>query len=444
MLHHNPKKDSAPNSVVTLHQTIYLFMPRLRPPSRIDVVTTPLFGLCWYGDPGDGTSIVASCGGGGSAATGVKNLITVRIAGEEDMEIDTGNQVGVSLSIVRNPLTSELRLYVALGKKVNCYGLPTCELIDEVSVDDNVNAIALNGMCDRLAVGCESGEIKVYKIVDGCVDDLPEYTCEGHTKAVCAVAFSPREHKLVSSAKDGTARVWRNGQEIGVLTCSVQAPRGPPPRRALSVLVRGCAFGDLMGNVIYTVASGRRGKAFLSRWEFQDNQYTCLERTECSPCPISAMSLSGDAGLLALGAVDGTIILWGTERWKSLKQFPEVHDLPVTCIAARPFPVPLKSDEDDVQMHAISASADSRMACLTLQRRTRARKSATQRSLKTTLNSLVRMAIYGWLLYPVGNEIWDKCESAWTNDGYTRTFECIRDDVLVAPASRPGILVPPY
>ena len=166
-----------------------------------------------------------------------------------------------------------------------------------------------------------------------------------------------------------------------------------------------------MGNLVYTVASGRRGKAFLAKWVSENNQeYKCIERTECSPHPVSSMSLSGDAGLVALGATDGTIILWGTERWKALKKFPEVHGLPVTCIAARPYPVPLKGDEENgAQMHAVSASADSQMAWLTMQRRSSKRKPSDV-TFKDMVNSLVKAAFIGWLLYPVANEVLDKCE----------------------------------
>ena len=443
-------------------------MPRPRPPSRIDVVKTPLFGLCWYGDPGDGTSIIAHCGGGGSAATGVQNLLTIQkfVAGQEQeedgevVELSTGDQVGVALTIVRNPQENVQKLYVALGKEVHCYTMDGTLVDKVVSIGENVNAIAVNSMVDRLAVGCESGVVQVFKIdpqhPNVKVQSVPEFRLEGHEKAVCSVAFSPRGDKLVSSAKDGTARVWNShdGESLGVLTCSIQDPKAPPPKRTPQVLVRGCAFGDLLGQVVYTVASGRRGKAFLSKWilvvqnKDDDNtnnqqQYDLLTRTECSPCPVSAMSLSGDAGLVALGAVDGTIILWGMERWKPLKKFHEVHDLPVTCIAARPYPVPLKGDLDGIPMHALSASADSQMACLSLQKKTRNRRSSRS-SLKRTLHSLLRMALFAWILYPVANEVWDKCQEEWHDNGYAKAWECIRQDVLIAPVSRPGILVPPH
>jgi hypothetical protein len=47
-------------------------------------------------------------------------------------------------------------------------------------------------------------------------------------------------------------------------------------------------------------------------------------------------------------------------------------------------------------------------------------------------------------LYPLANEIWDKCEDDWENNGIAKTWQCIRDDVLIAPDSRPGISVSPH
>eukprot|EP00980_Cylindrotheca_fusiformis_P028334 scaffold22592_cov129-Cylindrotheca_fusiformis.AAC.20 len=419
-------------------------MPRPKAPSRIDTVTTPLFAICWFGDPGDGTDIVAHCGGGGSAATGVKNLITVKIADkEEDLQISTGDQIGVALSVVRNPLTGKIHLYVGLGSKVKSYSLPEGQEMDELEIGENVNALSLNSMTDRIAVGTENGTVKVFAIDGEKMNSEPLHRLLGHSKAVCSVAWSPRGSTLVSSAKDGTARVWKDGQPFDELQCSITPIKGPPPKRLGQILVRGCAFGDLDGNVIFTVASGRRGKAFLSTWELTKQGYDCTLRTECSPCPVSAMCLSGDGGLLVLGATDGTVILWNVERWKPMKTFPEVHDLPVTCIAARPFPVQLKGDENDIQMHALSASADSQLAWLTLQNKSKGRKGS-ERSLKSTVNSLLRTSMLMWILYPLAHEIWHKCEEDWETNGISKTWQCIRDDVLIAPDSRPGILSDPF
>ena len=204
-----------------------------------------------------------------------------------------------------------------------------------------------------------------------------------------------------------------------------------------------------MGDVVYTVASGRRGKAFLSRWLSTKDGYQCEDRTECSPCPVSAMSLSGDAGMVALGATDGTVILWNIEKWKAVKKFLEVHDLPVTCIAARPYPVPLLCDKDSdgVQMHAISASADSQLAWLTMQRRGRSKGTPSDVNLKSILHSILKMAILWWVLAPVVNEIKEKCQqdlSMLSSGDIGKAWVCIRYEVLLAPATRPGIAVPPY
>lgn len=433
-------------------------MPRPRPPSRIDAVATPLFGITWWADPGSGASVVAHCGGGGSAATGVKNTITVVTSAPPEypvatgeLVISSGDQVGVAINVVKNPITNKLRLFVGLGSKVHVYDLQTGELDEQVSVGDNVNALAVNSLTSRLAVGCESGTVKIFAIDnsrDKFENELPVRTLEGHTKAVSAVYFAPRgEDKLVSSGKDGTARVWQGEDCLSVLECSIEDPTGPKPKRPQQVLVRGCAFGDLMGDLVYTVASGRKGKAFLSRWVATEDGYQCDVRTECSPFPISAMCLSGDAGMMALGAVDGTIVLWGIEKWKPLKKFFEVHDLPVTCIAARPFPVPLLCDQDNDgdEMHALSASADSQLAWLTLQRRSKSSKNRppSDVNFKMILHSMLKMAVLGWILYPVANEIKDKCDMP-PRGGFGSAFKCIRHEVLLAPTSRPGIAVPPH
>jgi hypothetical protein len=372
----------------------------------------------------------------------------------DELVISTGDQVGVAITIIKNPITGNLRLFVGLGKNVNMYDLPSGELRHEIVAGDNVNAIAVNSLTSRLAVGCDDGTVLVYGMnnQDDSILEIktPMFILEGHEKAVCAVAFAPRvEDKLVSSAKDGTVRVWLGQDCLGVLKCSILDPKGPPPKGQGQILVRGCSFGDLMGDVVYSVASGRRGKAFLSRWIATKDGYQCDERTECSPCPVSAMSLSGDAGMVALGATDGTVILWNVEKWKAMKKFPEVHDLPVTCIAARPFPVPLLCDEDSdgVQMHAISASADSQLAWLTMQRRGRSKGVPSETNLKSVLNTILKAAFLGWLLYPVANEINDKCRNdlnVVSQGNIGKTWECIRYEVLLAPATRPGIAVPPY
>lgn len=437
-------------------------MPPPRHPSRVDPLSFPVFGLSWFGNPGDGTSIVAYCGGGGSAKTGVTNKIIVRRNGVQDQqEISTHDHVCVAIHVYQNPLTNKLWMMGALGNSVVRYALPEGTVSakayvgdDNKSKDDGASAIAVNAMATWVAVGCESGLIYVFQMTDDPDSFIPVGVCRGHVKAVCALSFALRGSVLVSSAKDGTARVWNYETQdcLATLTCNVLDPKAPsPPKQPSQVLVRGCAFGDIEGKMIYTVASARRGKAYLYRWtKTPQNTFDCAERTECSPCPISAMSLSSDATLLALGGVDGTIQLYDTQTWKILRKYPEIHDLPVTCIAARPYALPLQGEEDGIPMHAISASADSQLALLTLQKRA-PRKPKTSSSgggggnINVMSNTMiVWIGMLGWALYFIAQETLRKCDKEWEGRAWGPLYECIVHTVLIAPKTRPGIMVPPH
>jgi len=441
--------------------------------------------MFWYGDPGDGTSIVAYCGGGGSSATGVKNRIFIEIARSEDdiqqqqqltdqpppgggsnadepIVIETGDQLGVAIHICKNPLTNKLTLFCALGTKINVYSLPEAKLEQELSVGATVHAIGVNAMANAIALGCENGSIKVYEFEkDYLLKELPSYVCDegpeiGHTKPICSVAFAPRKNDLlVSSSKDGTARVWNKEKCVSVLKCSIVDPKAPPPppnrrNRIQTVMVRGCAFGDLEGKLVYTVASGKRGRAFLSKWGFDDGekQYQCFDRTVCSEHPVSAMSMSADATTIALGDSGGTIYLWSVEKWKTIKKFPEVHEFPVTCIASRPYDLPLKGEkESGIRFNAFSASADAQLARLTTQRK--APKSAAEKNsagfpLAEYLNKLAKWALMLLMLSPLAQDMWMQCGEDGDISGIGAKLKCVRDNVLIAPSSRPGIAIPPH
>lgn len=440
-------------------------MPRPRPPSRIEPLSFPVFCISWFGDPSNGRSITAYAGGGGSAKTGVFNNVVVQDGDQEELKISTGDKVGVALQIYKNPVTRKLWMIVVLGGEVQRYSMPEGTLDGVLTVLDNTNeekgedkdfcsAIAINAMTDQMAVGCNSGIIKVYPTSDDTFaqpDHL--YICEGHTKCICTLSFSMRGGKLLSSAKDGFARVWdsNTGKELSKMFCDCADQRAPP-QRAQQILVRGCAFADMEGKVALTVASARRGKAFLFQWIEKEagENYERAVRSECSPCPVSAMSMSQDGTLLTFGSVDGSIILWSVLKWAAVKIFPQVHHLPVTCIAARPFDVELQGEEfTGVRIHARSASADSQLGCLTLQRKAPKRKDESRGSGGRGLSLLLihrllwTFAFLG-ILSPLVREAVEKCEHAWIRRDLHSFRQCLLDDVLIAPSTRPGVSTPPY
>jgi WD40 repeat protein len=417
-------------------------MPKPRYPSKIDPLSFPVFGLNWWANPGTGDNVVSYCGGGGSAKTGVTNKIVVRINDDPPLEISTGDDVCVQVTVWQDYRTNEIMLFGAIGSSVKRFALPSGQVSADIAVKDcgGTNVVAVNALGTRMGVGCESGDVHVFHIEGDTFS--PIHLLKGHEKAVCSLSFALRSPLLLSSAKDGTARVWLNDQAVDTMTCDVSDPKTPPPKKPPQVLVRGTAFGDLEGKLVYTVASGRRGQAYLSKWISHGSSYMLDTRTEIHPCPVSAMNLSGDASLLALGGVDGTIVLFDVMTWKPIKKWMEVHELPVTCIAARPYPTPSKGDQDGMMYHAISASADSQLGVLTLMRSgpTKKREAGASSGGETTLpwfTVVFWTCILLSILYTIAQEAMDMCSM-------DLSMSCVMNEVLIAPSSRPGILVPPH
>mmetsp|Transcript_12892 Transcript_12892/g.36780 ORF Transcript_12892/g.36780 Transcript_12892/m.36780 type:complete len:543 (-) Transcript_12892:107-1735(-) len=542
-------------------------MPPPRAPSRIDLITFPAFASSWLGIPSlppsnaGGLSILAYSGGGGSAKTGVFNLIDVssayQLADDErdadanadeygvvknEFRISTGDEVGVGVAMFRphNAKKGEgALLAAAVGNEIRVYRVPINPddmpggdagvgsssgdekenakhlLMGSVHVGDGFgcNAVSWSPTGNAIAVGCENGRVRVYMLLPatssgtgGSSGSGPSLElklasdCEGHEKAVCSVSYHPRGGAVLSSAKDGTARIWdvrgdsEAGTELAQLKCSIEGMDGksaaPKNRRPPQILVRGCAFGDLEGKVVFTVASGRRGSAYLSKWKImpgdrpqprpaptpgkppltpakskaiQSSQQgprlkvTEEVRLECHPMPVSAVSLSGDASHLALGGVDGTVTYLKLETMKPTKKWMEIHDLPVTCIAARPTHLPLPGEEEEgINVDIMSASADNRLSKLTLQRRSRRKNrdgsgggggiAGFGLGMLGFLFSLwfLFFCMAGVILAILTQLSWEACEAEISSKDIIAAKECIWSTVLWAPSDRPGVSFPPH
>jgi len=423
--------------------------PPLRPPNRTEPLPFPVFGMSWYADPSDGRSVLAYCGGGGSAKTGVGNSVTILENDQPRRVISTGYVLGLDVDLYRNPVSGKLWLAVVMdnANEVRRYRMPEGVLDGVVQVGEPCSKIAVNVMADLLAVGCDGGNVLVYSISDDRFDERGLiFKSETHTKAVSQMAFSLRGGRMITASKDGNACIYENGKVITAFKCSARDDSVPPPKIKPTVMVRGCAFLDMEGREAVTVASAKRGKAFIARWAQERDGFRCVDRIPCSPCPISCIDLSQDGSMLSLGAADGSVILWSVEKWQPIKTFRELHEFPVTCIATRPFPVPLQGEDDGVRIDVRTASGDGKMGCLTTQRR--APKQASGGPGKPTsivgtmetVNKLIILCLLAWMLSPVWHEATVKC----ANTRGRSWWRCFKDDVLIAPADRPGILVPPY
>ena len=218
-------------------------MVKLRPPSFVKSVTIPVFGMDWFGAMAStaGKSMIAYCGGGGSAKTGVNNKIMI-LVDDDEITISTGDEVCVAVKMYvhhTHPTDpNKVWLLAAIRNDVVRYGLPDCTEDGRIEVGGGCNALAVHALGEVFAVGCEDGLIHVYRMANATTEGNNHspwqklFQCSGHEKTVCSLQFANRSSLLVSSAKDGTCRVWKQGGDcVAVLTCDITDPKAPPPKK---------------------------------------------------------------------------------------------------------------------------------------------------------------------------------------------------------------------
>jgi len=465
----------------------------LKAPSRVQPTAIPIFALKWHSSPAILPShILAYAGGGGSARTGIGNTININID-TQTITIDTGVEIGVALDIL---VTQSALIYVAIGisdsVKIYMMDLEESKAVLAGTIDfekgAGVNAVAWNADADTIVAGCENGKVCIAAVEfenDTCIKLTKTFELEGHIKAVCSCAFHPRNGGvLMSSAKDGTCRVWNLGIDgedkcMEVLDCKIYDPKGPKPIEKIlnpkpgQCLVRGCAFGDLDGRVIYTIQSGRKGGAYLTVWklvrtpvpgetEIPPNnpngppqpkfvfEFKETTRKKVSKYPVSAMSLSGDYSTLALGDTDGSITLLSTatDKFKKIKFWECAHDLPVTCIAARPLPLPLAGEElTGIAVDAISASADNKICHVTKQRKSTLKPNREERKIvKKSIGAfyLIYLIVFAVMVY-AAKVSFDVCHGEFVGlDATLGVKQCVLHTVLWAASDRAGISFVPH
>jgi WD40 repeat protein len=422
-------------------------MPDPKPPSTTKPISVPLFAISWHTSPAlFPKHIYASSGGGGSAKTGVNNFVEVVIQspvqGQRTIKIDTGDDVGVALDIfsyVSDESTKDVSVFLAVGinNSVVMYSIILKHERNNGDHDNQLytkvgklefekgfltNTVAFDTMGDRIAVGGENGCVYVCSM-NWKDDDTMSITKDieikdQHIKGICKVTYHPANPNiLLTSAKDGTCKVWDLSKPpsdlcLDVLECKIYDQRDIErkkniPKKILNpapgqCLVKACLFADLHGQCIFTVQSGRRGGAFLSVWAVHkvavtENQIPAQEQKQEQPqfkiafkevsrvkvadFPVSAVSLSGDYKTLALGDTNGSVMLLKTENFKRFKYWECIHDLPVTCLAARPLPMPLAGEDSlGITVDIICASADSKMCFLTKQRKSTLKSTGDRRA----------------------------------------------------------------
>ena len=162
-----------------------------------------------------------------------------------------------------------------------------------------------------------------------------------------------------------------------------------------------------------------------------------------------------------MGSVEGSIILYNLETQSIIKQFTEVHDLPVTCIASRPIPNVLMLPgelEGGVNFDAVSASADNRMGRWTMQKKSRIKPvkksggsiaSRKRGPIETFVWQLVRipLLIIVMLFILAIRDVLVVCREEFSFPAVLLDVgaagHCLYREVLWADDSRPGVMFVP-
>ncbi|CAM9543911.1 unnamed protein product, partial [Hapterophycus canaliculatus] len=334
------------------------------------IVNFPVFSVTWSestGADGDSTPAVLTAGGGGAGNTGVGNkisLIAVKggvsqpshaIAHELETSPETCNCVASS--------DNGQLMAAAFGKNVRIYASNPSGFhqLAEVRADfaekeSGVNYMAFvdrkggessgdrgnrgaNGGVTLLATGGEDGILRVWELradtrgawlSDVGEDDQPPSLsvdlmreCKGHTKPVTCVRFHPSGSLILTASKDGTCRLWdcERGLEAALLPTTSGLPPAAAAAKAPVIMCRSCCFSPDKSDAIFSVQSGPRGNAYVTEWRYSvrrndsgDVGVLCevkpVKVSLVSPHPATSLTVRGDGTRLAVGNVEGTVLVY--------------------------------------------------------------------------------------------------------------------------------------
>ncbi|CAM9462851.1 unnamed protein product [Ectocarpus sp. 13 AM-2016] len=351
------------------------------------IVNFPVFSVIWSESTdanGASSPAVLAAGGGGAGNTGVGNKISSiaikggaqqpshAIAHELETSPETCNCVAAS--------GNGQLLAAAFGKNVRIYAsnpsgfhqLAQVEA-DFATKESGVLSMAFldrnnsgsdgsretDGGVMLLATGGEDGVLRVWELQadartgsgDGREGERPPslsvhmvHACKGHEKPVTCVRFHPSGALVLTASKDGTCRLWdcERGSEAALLPTTSGLPPTASTAKAPVIMCRSCCFSPDRPDAIFSVQSGGRGNAYVTEWRYSvrpDDDTPGGRGVACevkpvkvslvSPHPATSLSVRSDGARLAVGNVEGTVLVYRLPGFAKVMEYP-AHDLPVT------------------------------------------------------------------------------------------------------------------
>ena len=124
---------------------------------------------------------------------------------------------------------------------IQVWRVETMTKMNELSIKDHVESLALSHDGSHVVIGCEEGSIQVWNHLTNMI----ECQMSGHSEWVRSVAFSYDGTHVVSGSSNGTVRIWdcHTGNEVALYQHSDQV-------KCVAFSHDGCvAFGDHDGTV---------------------------------------------------------------------------------------------------------------------------------------------------------------------------------------------------
>ncbi|KAF9436548.1 hypothetical protein BGZ76_003636 [Entomortierella beljakovae] len=292
-------------------------------------VGIPIFGAQFTIDD---NLIIA--GGGGASRTGVQNKIIIYKINTASQTLDTlvekilSRDEDAPMSICAHPeepalvcgINSEISK-IEKGENENCRSKGTLVSRDQ---EDYQRVVRFNSDGSLLATGGTDGVFAIIKY-PSLVAAFPITQFKGHS--ILDLDFSEDgEHIAVVSTQNLWIVSAKTGRVLEVIT-------NPVLNKRKVFEFRKCRFGTGMyANVLYTVVNGgKNSRPFICMWNTAT--WTRIRTLTVGAKPVTALAISHDGRLLALGSADLSIRICSSKTLKVLMTVPKAHDFPVTGLA---------------------------------------------------------------------------------------------------------------
>ncbi|GAA0160164.1 guanyl-nucleotide exchange factor [Lithospermum erythrorhizon] len=271
----------------------------------------PLYGAAWIPSSASSAamkSYVVLAGGGGEGRSGIPNALLVSefdfpsnsLADQPVAKLGTGSDLPYRISVHPQgeglicALPNSCRWFEWDPSSDNngSLNLKTSEKVLEQLEDVGQQlALAFNQEGSLLAVGGEDGKLRVFKWPSMEII-LDEATAHSSVKDL---DFSP-DSKYLVSVGSGSGRVWDMTSSTSIASLSKEN----------GDMFGFCRFSHNDNQVLYVTAMTDRGGNIV---KFNTSSWKRLKSKQIVRDPISSFSVSDDGNLLAVGTIEGSILV---------------------------------------------------------------------------------------------------------------------------------------